>query len=695
MALPVGKHRWESDDMADIHATNRPRPERGPFRNTRDAVLAGIALCGAFAANGSAQHLGDGIQTRPVMRTPPGRVDADEALRKLQRGNASFVADRSEHPNAVASRRVATARDGEAPFAAVLASADPRVPVEYLFDRGLGDLYVVRVLGNVADDETIGSLEHGVDGLDVPLLVVLGNTRCELVASACVGDAWTQGGNLPFVLEDARSGADRALRVLERETRGRGDRRDAISSAIHENVWTSIEQLLLRSPSIRERVAHGTLRVVGSVYDVHTGAVGWLGRHPLERQLIAEGDGHGSAGAHGDHAPTSHGHDHGHGHDAHGVRTSTPPHDDHGSMGHNGSAHDDHAPTNHRAPPHGSEHGPAPSAHSDQTSTGHGDDAHGTSHEPGRGTAATPHADHASTDHGGGTPNSHAETPHGAAHDVAHGGSEHGASGHGEVGHGEVPQHAAGTAHNDHATASDEPRHAPSHTAPRASVGRPRANGRIEDAMRRMRAGNERFATGSPTADGLGPVRRRETGFAGPNPFATVLASADSRLSIERIFDAGIGDLVVTRVAGPIVGEDVAATIEYGVDHLATPVLVVVGNRGDGLLREVLEDEPRPGNLAKIDAPIAAVARNVARSHAYAPLPEQLDAAARGTAWRAIEDLFQRSPLCTRLVLDGELLVVGALYDEATGRIEWLGQHPAQDTLLGHLGAAPAPMHGR
>jgi carbonic anhydrase len=111
------------------------------------------------------------------------KVSPTEALARLKAGNERFVASKLEHPRQTAERRTELA-NGQHPFAIVLACADSRTSPELVFDQGLGDVFVVRVAGNVLNDETVGSIEYAVDHLGAQLIVVLGHERCGAVAAA-------------------------------------------------------------------------------------------------------------------------------------------------------------------------------------------------------------------------------------------------------------------------------------------------------------------------------------------------------------------------------------------------------------------------------------------------------------------------------------------------------------------------------
>lgn len=183
----------------------------------------------------------------------------DEALAKLMEGNERFVARRRVNPNQDFARLTETAL-GQAPFAAILSCADSRVVPEIAFDQGIGDLFVVRVAGNIAITEGIASEEYAIGVLKSPLLMVLGHERCGAVAAV------VDGGELPGVIESLVFAIRPAVEASEEET---GDR---LTNAIKANVRLQVERLLT-SPMIASAVEAGTLKVVGAYYDLDSGEI--------------------------------------------------------------------------------------------------------------------------------------------------------------------------------------------------------------------------------------------------------------------------------------------------------------------------------------------------------------------------------------------------------------------------------------
>ena len=200
----------------------------------------------------------------------------EEALARLKMGNARYVAGNTTHPDQSASHRKDLA-NGQTPFASTLSCSDSRVPPEIIFDQGLGDLFSIRVAGNVADTDEIGTIEYGAGHLHTPLLVVLGHTKCGAVTAVATGaELHRKHAKLVAHIVPAVNKA--------KSTRATGDQ--LIDAAIVFNVWNSIADLFKRSAEVRDLVASGKLKVVGAVYDLETGAVKWLGEHPDQKALL-------------------------------------------------------------------------------------------------------------------------------------------------------------------------------------------------------------------------------------------------------------------------------------------------------------------------------------------------------------------------------------------------------------------------
>ncbi len=209
----------------------------------------------------------------------PEGVNADDALEMLAEGNARWVAGRTQGTPGVVELREELAANGQHPFVTILTCADSRVPVERVFDRGVGEIFVVRVAGNVAGASEAGTIEYGTEHLKTKLLVVMGHTKCGAVAAACSGA--TLHGKVGELVAHVTPAVDRAKRNNPGVT---GD--DLAAIAVRENVWQSVYDLLSSSSEVRELMSKNELRVCGAVYDIASGRVEFLGEHPWQTELI-------------------------------------------------------------------------------------------------------------------------------------------------------------------------------------------------------------------------------------------------------------------------------------------------------------------------------------------------------------------------------------------------------------------------
>ena len=210
---------------------------------------------------------------------PGPSVSPDEALQQLQAGNARFLAGENRHPRASAERVADTAQQGQHPVACILSCSDSRVPPEIIFGHGVGDLFVVRVAGNVCGEDEMGSLEYGIDHLESPLLVVLGHTGCGAVTAAVTGAELH--GHVVALVDQIRPAVAAARSVNPRRSGA-----ELVPAAIEANVRESIRQLLRQSPIVRRRVASGKLKIVGAIYHIEDGKVQWLERFSNQAQLL-------------------------------------------------------------------------------------------------------------------------------------------------------------------------------------------------------------------------------------------------------------------------------------------------------------------------------------------------------------------------------------------------------------------------
>jgi methyl-accepting chemotaxis protein len=206
-------------------------------------------------------------------------VSAEAALQRLADGNARFAGGAAQHPNQSAARRAEVAQ-GQAPFATVLTCSDSRLPAEAIFDQGLGDLFVVRVAGNVAKVDEIGSIEYGTGHLGTQLLVVMGHSACGAVKAVVEGAE--VHGNIPQLVDTIVPAVERT-KAAHPGLPGT----QLLAKAVEANVWQSVADIFENSATVRDLVKAGKLKVVGAVYDLASGTVRVNGEHPEQARLLA------------------------------------------------------------------------------------------------------------------------------------------------------------------------------------------------------------------------------------------------------------------------------------------------------------------------------------------------------------------------------------------------------------------------
>ena len=190
------------------------------------------------------------------------RTDASAALRALLEGNRRYAADSTDHPERSAERRVALTQ-GQEPFATIVGCADSRVPAEYVFDRGLGDLFVVRTAGHVVDEAVLASIEFGALELGTPLIFVLGHEGCGAVKAALSA---SEGA---AVSDHAEPLIDAIMPAVERARSLAGD---TLDNAVRANVALTLE-LLQRSEALLPALHTGSVKIVGGLYELDSGVV--------------------------------------------------------------------------------------------------------------------------------------------------------------------------------------------------------------------------------------------------------------------------------------------------------------------------------------------------------------------------------------------------------------------------------------
>ena len=196
------------------------------------------------------------------------RLSADEALLQLKAGNERFVAGTLRFPT-VQKEILADLAKGQHPYATILSCSDSRVPPELIFDAGFGELFIIRVAGNVMSPEIAGSVQYAGRHLHTPLFVVLGHTNCGAVAAAIETrlHGTAHHSRIQLLVDSILPGlADLDLQ---------GNPETIGNEAVEANVRWSMRQIL-ETPEGRERKATRELKLVGAIYEIETGRVRFL-----------------------------------------------------------------------------------------------------------------------------------------------------------------------------------------------------------------------------------------------------------------------------------------------------------------------------------------------------------------------------------------------------------------------------------
>jgi carbonic anhydrase len=208
-------------------------------------------------------------------------ISAREALARLRDGNRRFVAERQRDGRTGATRRNELTERQE-PFAIVLGCSDSRVPAEIVFDQGLGDLFVIRVAGNIVAPSQIGSVEFAADRFNTRLVVVLGHSGCGAIQATVEQlerPVEKQSRNLRAIVDRVRPSVEPLL-----ATPLRNDTQALLRDAVRANVRASASHLRHGSELLEQLIAHEGLLVVGAEYSLETGVVEFFEGVPPERR---------------------------------------------------------------------------------------------------------------------------------------------------------------------------------------------------------------------------------------------------------------------------------------------------------------------------------------------------------------------------------------------------------------------------
>lgn len=194
-------------------------------------------------------------------------ISADEAVQKLMDGNKRYVDQQMVGDKQSDAKARESLAKGQKPYAIILSCSDSRVPPEVIFDQGLGEIFVVRVAGNVPDPIVLGSIEYAADHLGSPVIMVLGHERCGAVTAA-VDAKGEPHGNIGAIMKQL------APAVKQAKKTGKGlDKAQLIESATDQNIKLVAANLTKQSPMLKKMVSEHKVSIVGAKYDLDDGKV--------------------------------------------------------------------------------------------------------------------------------------------------------------------------------------------------------------------------------------------------------------------------------------------------------------------------------------------------------------------------------------------------------------------------------------
>ncbi len=215
-------------------------------------------------------------------------------------------------------------------------------------------------------------------------------------------------------------------------------------------------------------------------------------------------------------------------------------------------------------------------------------------------------------------------------------------------------------------------------------------------AIAMLKAGNARFITGKSTYPHSDFARLAQAGTEdqGDHAYATVITCSDSRVPVELLFDAGIMDIFVIRVAGNVLDVDEAGSVEYGLAHVNTPVFVILGHTQCGAVTAVTNEvlghgHPLERNIPPLVDNIVPAVKKAIADHPDVHGADIIPFAIEENIYQGMEDLFMESPVSRDLVKSGKAKVIGAIYDVSNGTIRWIPEAKTTE-ILAKVEANPA-----
>ena len=195
-------------------------------------------------------------------------TNPEAALKFLREGNYRFTANLKANRNLL--QQVNETSDGQFPFATILSCIDSRTSAELIFDQGLGDIFSIRIAGNIVNEDILGSMEFACRVAGSKLIVVLGHSKCGAIKGACDN---VQLGNLSTLLNKIQPAVYLERETIENRTSSNAD---FVENVSHIQVRRSVETIIEQSVVLREMIEKGEIGLIGAIYDVENGVVDFL-----------------------------------------------------------------------------------------------------------------------------------------------------------------------------------------------------------------------------------------------------------------------------------------------------------------------------------------------------------------------------------------------------------------------------------
>ena len=202
---------------------------------------------------------------RTLSKELQSNLTPEMAFQILKDGNERFVNNLKAERNLL--QQVNETKEGQFPFATILSCMDSRTSAELIFDQGLGDIFSIRIAGNILNDDILGSMEFATKVVGTKIILVLGHTKCGAIVGACNN---VELGKLTQVLEKVKPAIEAEKTTTDNRT---GSNRSFVDNVTENNVHINIDRIKKESPIIAELVQQGSVKIVGGIYDVETGKV--------------------------------------------------------------------------------------------------------------------------------------------------------------------------------------------------------------------------------------------------------------------------------------------------------------------------------------------------------------------------------------------------------------------------------------